>query len=88
MRGRMSSERMVLSAAIGLKADAADRLRPLDAAPVREELPISAAELDAIEAFLMPQILAILNGTDETPREDSKPPQKPGKVLTLSEVPP
>jgi hypothetical protein len=88
MRGHMSSERIVLSAAIGPEAEAADRLRLLDAAPVREDLPIGAAELDAIEAFLMPQILAILNATDDTQREDSKPPQKPGKVPALSEVPP
>jgi len=84
MRGRESSDRRMLPTAPGDQARAAAGLRPDALIDDLVDLPVSAAELDAIEAFLLPQLLAVLNEGDNTEKADSKTPQKPAKVLTLS----
>ena len=49
-----------------------------------EEFAIGPAELDAVEAFLLPQLLAILNDDAGYVSADSKPPQKAGQMPELS----
>lgn len=53
-----------------------------------EDFAIGASELDAVEAFLLPQLLALLNDDEACGPEDSKSPQKPAKILELSGVSP
>ena len=74
MRGRQSSHRELLRPAAGQKASSSDSARPAVIADNLELLPVTAEELDAIEAFLMPQILSLLE-TCASKQDDSKRPQ-------------
>lgn len=74
MRGRQSSHREVLRPAAGQKASGSDSTRPAVIVDNLELLPVTAEELDAIEAFLMPQILRLLE-TSASKQHDSKRPQ-------------
>lgn len=74
MRGRQSSHRELLRPAIGQSANSSDGTRPAVVADNLELLPVTAEELDAVEAFLMPQILSMLE-TDASKQDDSKRPQ-------------
>ena len=74
MRGRQSSHRELLRPAAGQKASGSDATRPAVVTGDLELLPVSAEELDAIEAFLMPQILRLL-ATSAGKHDDSKRPQ-------------
>jgi hypothetical protein len=76
MRGRKSSHREVLRSAPSRQAGGRDSTRALDVTCELNDFPISAEELDAIEAFLMPQILRLLE-TDERTTDDSKLPKTP-----------
>lgn len=74
MRGRQSSHRELLRPATGRTAGSSDSTRPVAIADDLELLPVTAEELDAIEAFLMPQILRLLE-TGASKQDDSKRPQ-------------
>lgn len=74
MRGRQSSHRELLRPAAGPKTGGSDSTRPAVVCNELELLPVSAEELDAIEAFLMPQILRLLE-TSDSKHDDSKRPQ-------------
>lgn len=74
MRGRQSSHRELLRPAIGQTANSSDSTRPAVIAGNLELFPVTAEELDAIEAFLMPQILRLLE-TSASKQDDSKRPQ-------------
>ena len=74
MRGRQSSHRELLRPATGQKASSSDSTCPAVIADNLELLPVAAEELDAIEAFLMPQILRLLE-TSAGKQDDSKRPQ-------------
>lgn len=74
MRGRQSSHRELLRPATGQTAGSSDSTRPAVIADNLELLPVTAEELDAIEAFLMPQILRLLE-TSASKQDDSKRPQ-------------
>lgn len=74
MRGRQSSHRELLRPATGQTAGSSDSTRPAVIANKLELLPVTAEELDAIEAFLMPQILSLLE-TGASKQDDSKRPQ-------------
>lgn len=80
MRGRQSSHRELLRPATGQKASSSDSTRPAVIADSLELLPVTAEELDAIEAFLMPQILRLLE-TSASKHDDSKRPQTAAIVL-------
>lgn len=80
MRGRQSSHRELLRPATGQKASSSDSTRPAVIADSLELLPVTAEELDAIEAFLMPQILRLLE-TNPSKHDDSKRPQTAAIVL-------
>ncbi|WP_140986500.1 hypothetical protein [Asticcacaulis tiandongensis] len=80
MRGRQSSHRELLRPAAGQKASGSDGTRPAVVCEELEHLPVTAEELDAIEAFLMPQILHLL-GTTPSKHDDSKRPQTAAIVL-------
>lgn len=80
MRGRQSSHRELLRPAAGQEARSSDSMRPVAIADNLELLPVTAEELDAIEAFLMPQILRLLE-TSASKRDDSKRPQTAAIVL-------
>lgn len=71
MRGRQSSHRELLRPATGQTAGSSDSTRPAVIANKLELLPVTAKELDAIEAFLMPQILRLLE-TGAGKQDDSK----------------
>lgn len=74
MRGRQSSHRELLRTATGQKASSSDSTRPAVVADNFEFLPVTTEELDAVEAFLMPQILRLLE-TNPSKQDDSKRPQ-------------
>lgn len=74
MRGRQSSHRELLRPATDRTAGSSDSTRPVAIADDLELLPVTAEELDAIEAFLMPQILRLLE-TSPSKQDDSKRPQ-------------
>lgn len=74
MRGRQSSHRELLRPAAGPKAGGSDSTRPAVISDDLKRLPITAEELDAIEAFLMPQMLRLLE-TSPSKHDDSKRPQ-------------
>ncbi len=74
MRGRQSSHRELLRPAAGQKTSSSDSTRPAVIADNLELLSVTAEELDAIEAFLMPQILRLLE-TSPSKQDDSKRPQ-------------
>ena len=74
MRGRQSSHRELLRPVPGQKAGGSDGTRPAVIADNLELLPVTAEELDAIEAFLMPQILRLLESS-ASKQDDSKRPQ-------------
>lgn len=74
MRGRQSSHRELLRPVTGQKAGGSDGTRPVVIADNLELLPVTAEELDAIEAFLMPQILRLLESS-ASKQDDSKRPQ-------------
>ncbi len=76
MRGRKSSHRELLRSAPSRQAGGGDGTLPLDVTCALNDLPVSAEELDAIEAFLMPQILRLLE-TDQRTTDDSKLPKTP-----------
>jgi hypothetical protein len=76
MRGRKSSHRELLRSAPSRQAGGGDSTRALDVTCELNDLPISAQELDAIEAFLMPQILRLLE-TEQPTTDDSKLPKTP-----------
>jgi hypothetical protein len=74
MRGRKSSHREMLRSATSQHAGSRDGTRPVSLLDQLDILPVTAEELDAIEAFLMPQILLLLeNGHSTT--DDSKRPK-------------
>lgn len=75
MRGRQSSHRELLRPAIGQTAGSSGSTRPAVIADNLELLPVTAEELDAIEAFLMPQILRLLESSASNKQDDSKRPQ-------------
>lgn len=74
MRGRQSSHRELLRPATGQKSGGSDSTRPAVIADNLERFPVIAEELDAIEAFLMPQILRLLE-IGASNQDDSKRPQ-------------
>jgi hypothetical protein len=74
MRGRKSSHRELLRSATGPCAGGRDGTRPAVVADNLDCLPVTAEELDPIEAFLMPQILLLLETADDKPH-DSKVPK-------------
>jgi hypothetical protein len=74
MRGRQSSHRELLRPAAGPKTGGSDSTRPAVISDDLKRLPVTAEELDAIEAFLMPQILRLLE-TCDSKHDDSKRPQ-------------
>ena len=62
------------SRAPGLADDPAEQLRVIDNFPM--EIPVTPAELDAIEAFLMPVVNELLSGGILSPKaKDSEVPQ-------------
>ena len=73
MRGRQSSHRELLRPAAGQEACGRDSARPPVVSDDLENLPVTAEELDAIEAFLMPQIRLLLDTPACT--RDSKLPK-------------
>jgi hypothetical protein len=80
MRGHLSGDRELLSFPTSDRAAGNDNACALTVqANFNENLPIGPAELDVIEAFLMPQILALLDDFRELPtrpaRPDSEEPQ-------------
>lgn len=80
MRGHLSGDRELLPFPTSDHAAGNDNACALAVqANFNESLPIGPAELDAIEAFLMPQILALLADISELPtqrmRSDSEEPQ-------------
>jgi hypothetical protein len=80
MRGRQSSHRELLRPAANPKASSSDGTRPAVVSEDLEHLPVTAEELDAIEAFLMPQILRLLEASPSK-HDDSKRPQTAAIVL-------
>lgn len=74
MRGRQSSHRELLRPATGQTAGSSDSTRPAVIADDLELFPVTAEELDAVEAFLMPQILRLLESR-ASKQDDSKRPQ-------------
>ncbi|WP_347263590.1 hypothetical protein [Nitrobacter sp.] len=80
MRGRQSSHRELLRPVADQKAGGSDGTRPAVVCKDLEHLPVTAEELDAIEAFLMPQILRLLE-TNPSKHDDSKRPQTAAMVL-------
>lgn len=74
MRGRQSSHRELLRPATGQTAGSSDSTCPVAIADDLELFPVTVEELDAIEAFLMPQILRLLE-TSVSKQDDSKRPQ-------------
>lgn len=74
MRGRESSHRELLRSASSQQAGSRDSTRPVIISDDLEHLPITPEELDAIEAFLMPQILLLLE-TGHGTTDDSKLPK-------------
>jgi hypothetical protein len=80
MRGRQSSHRELLRPVAGQKVSDSDGTRPAVVSEDLEHLPVTAEELDAIEAFLMPQILRLLE-TNPSKQDDSKRPQTAAIVL-------
>lgn len=85
MRGRSSGNRRILPCQPGAEA-AADVGSWTVLADIEENAPITDAELDAIEAFLMAQVRAIMQGTSAQPKspvpqaKDSEAPQSPAKI--------
>ncbi len=81
MRGPLSGDRELLSFPAGENAAGNDNsCAPGVRADFDESFPIGAAELDAIEAYLMPQIKILLAGNCELPPQsgpkDSEVPQR------------
>ena len=74
MRGRESSHRELLRSASSQQAGGRDSPRPVVSFDDLENLPVTPEELDAIEAFLMPQILLLLE-TGHCTTDDSKRPK-------------
>jgi len=74
MRGRESSHRELLRSASSQQAGGRDSTRPVVSSDDLENLPVTPEELDAIEAFLMPQILLLLE-TGHRTTDDSKRPK-------------
>jgi hypothetical protein len=79
MRGRESGHRCAVpcppeNSTGGLDQACIAVLTDIDAG-----FPVGPAELDALEAFLMPQILALL---EEMPRSDSEAPQSSTRMET------
>lgn len=74
MRGRKSSHRELLRPASGERAGRSDSACPEIVADGLDTLPVTAEELDVIEAFLMPQILRLLEDASRV-ADDSKRPQ-------------
>lgn len=74
MRGRESSHRELLRSASSQQAGGRDSTRPVVSSDDLENLPVTPKELDAIEAFLMPQILLLLE-TGHRTTDDSKRPK-------------
>lgn len=74
MRGRESSHRELLRSASSQQAGGRDNPRPVVSSDDLENLPVTPEELDAIEAFLMPQILLLLE-TGHGTTDDSKLPK-------------
>jgi hypothetical protein len=83
MRGRESSHRDLLRSASSQQAGGGDSTRPVVSSDDLENLPVTPEELDAIEAFLMPQILLLLETGDCT-KDDSKRP-KTGEIVPETE---
>ncbi|WP_442582136.1 hypothetical protein ACSBOB_09300 [Mesorhizobium sp. ASY16-5R] len=79
MRGRQSSHRELLRPATGQKPSSSDSARPAVIADNLELFPVTPEELDAIEAYLMPQILRLLE-TSASKKDDSKRPQTAATV--------
>ncbi|KAB1085052.1 hypothetical protein F4V91_00525 [Neorhizobium galegae] len=80
MRGHLSGDRELLPFPTSDHAAGNDNACALAVqANFNESLPVGPAELDAIEAFLMPQILKMLTDLCELPtrpgRADSEEPQ-------------
>lgn len=74
MRGRESSHRELLRSASSHQAGGRDSPRPVVSSDDLENLPVTPEELDAIEAYLMPQILLLLE-TGHGVTDDSKRPK-------------
>jgi len=83
MRGRSSREHDLLSPAFGNRAESTASLPAVISQTDLTGFPVSAEELDAIEAYLMPQILEFLNGGDKQD-QDSKVPQKTAMIKETS----
>lgn len=80
MRGRQSSHRELLRPATGQKASSSDSTCPAVIADNLELLPVAAEELDAIEAFLMPQILRLLETDSKRPQTAAIVPENEGAL--------
>lgn len=83
MRGRSSRKQDLLPSAYGNRAESSASSPAVASETDLTVFPVSAEELDAIEAYLMPQILEFLNdgGRQE---QDSKVPQKTAMVTETS----
>lgn len=85
MRGRLSGHRMILPFQPGAEA-AAEEGSLAVLTDFAENAPITDAELDAIEAFLMAQVQAIMQETSAPPKspepqaKDLEAPQSPVKT--------
>ncbi|WP_457811920.1 hypothetical protein [Sinorhizobium meliloti] len=85
MRGRLSGHRRILPCQPGAEAGA-DAGSWTALTDFSENAPITDAELDAIEAFLMAQVRAIMQETSSPPKspepqaKDSEAPQIPAKT--------
>jgi hypothetical protein len=78
MRGHLSGNREALPFSAGGNTAGNDNpCMPAVRLDFGDSFPVGSAELDALEAFLMPQILALL---EEKARPDSEAPQSPGRT--------
>lgn len=83
MRGRLSRKHDLLSSAFGEGAESSASLPAVISETDLTGFPVSAEELDAIEAYLMTQILEFLSDCGKRD-QDSKVPQKTAMVTETS----
>ncbi len=83
MRGLSSRKHDLLPSAFGNRAESSASLPAVISDTDLTGFPVSAEELDAIEAYLMPQILEFLNEGGKRD-QDSIVPQKTAMVTETS----
>lgn len=77
MRGRKSGHHRALPSVASQSGHGADKHGQSVVTDIDESFPVTAAELDALEAFLMPQLLALLaQDAPENRAHDSEVPQR------------